>query len=164
MFSLFSHQILIRAAAVHSWRSLTGMYERCPWSEAQCAVLASYWLTYFHAAFCLAENSSSFHGKFHFCVTFSVVIYLFYTIDTFEVHVKSQNMHICESRTTWNKVQHLSLRSGLIFCSLLLCRERLWSSPLNIHFLIISKLDARCNRFSSHKLNIFSSKLHNLLI
>ena len=113
---------------------LQGCVTRCPWSEAQCAVLASYWLAYFHAAFCLAENSSSFRGKFHFCVTLSVMLLCIYSIDTFRMFIIFTKyliwnqricMHISESRTTWNKVQHLSLWSGLIFCSLLLCRERL---------------------------------------
>ena len=76
---MFSHQILIQdpgCSRVHSGRSLTGMCKRCPWSAALCAVLASDWLTYSHAAFWLAGNSYSSHGKFDFCVTFSVVMYL----------------------------------------------------------------------------------------
>lgn len=65
------------------------------------------------------------------CYYVSILNYwYFWNIYNFhKVHMILQNMHISESRTTWNKVQHLSLRSGLIFCSLLLCRERLLSSP-----------------------------------
>ena len=124
----------------------------CLWSEALCAVLTPDWLEYSHAAFWLAVNCYSPHGKFDFCVTFSVVLLILLEYFECSPSIKTKNIqYTSESRTTQNEVWHHRLRSGLIFCSLLLCRERLSRSSLNIHFLIISKRDVRCKSFCSHK-------------